>query len=257
MTRSGRRRSGAHAARGDPVQVVEEAGIRSLYLGSDLLQSAMRIADPLALVLSHTRAMAAFVLFHPHPRRFLMIGLGGGSFVKFAYHRFPDATVTVIEHNARVIDAARDFFFVPHDDARLAVMLGDGADFVRRHPACCDVLVLDAFDAGGQPEALATDAFYRHACAALEADGVLVANLACSSADIVANLASLDRVFEGRVLRLPADTGGNVAAFAFRSPREPLSPDALRERATRLSIATGIALDRFVGRIGDSWPGHG
>jgi len=249
MTRSTRRGAGRSAPTGEIVQVVEEGGVRSLYLGSDVVQSAMRVSDPAALELSYTRAMAAFLLFHDTPRRFLMIGLGGGSFVKFAYHRFPEATITVVEHNPRVIEAARDLFFVPADDVRLEVVLADGAGYTRRHRGSCDVLVLDAFDADGQPEALATETFYRDALAALDADGVLVANLAGASRRIDANLSILDRVFEGRVLRLPADTGGNVAAFAFRGPLAPLTTAALHERALRLSVTSGVALERFVDRL--------
>jgi spermidine synthase len=249
MTRSNRRGVGRAAPTGEIVQVVEEGGVRSLYLGSDVVQSAMRVSDPAALELSYTRAMAAFLLFHETPRRFLMIGLGGGSFVKFAYHRFPEATITVVEHNPRVIEAARDLFFVPVDDARLSIVLADGAGYARRHRRSCDVLVLDAFDADGQPEALASEAFYRDALAALDADGVLVANLAGASPRIHDNLSILHDVFEGRVLRLPADTGGNVAAFAFRGPVAPLTTDALHERALRLSVTSGVALDPFVDRL--------
>jgi spermidine synthase len=250
MTRSGRRGTGRWTPTGEIVRVVEEGGVRSLYLGSDVVQSAMRVSDPAALELSYTRAMAAFLLFHETPRRFLMIGLGGGSFVKFAYHRFPGAAITVVEHNPRVIEAARDLFFVPADDARLEVVLADGAAYVRRHRGRCDVLVLDAFDSDGQPEALGTEAFYRDALAALDADGVLVANLAGASPRIHDNLTILDRVFEGRVLRLPADTGGNVATFAFRGPLAPLTTTALHARALRLSVTSGVALDHFVDRLG-------
>lgn len=249
MTRSARRGAVRSTPTGEIVQVVEEGGVRSLYLGSDVVQSAMRVSDPAALELSYTRAMAAFLLFHETPRRFLMIGLGGGSFVKFAYHRFPEATITVVEHNPRVIEAARDLFFVPADDARLQVVLADGATYARRHRGSCDVLVLDAFDADGQPEALGTEAFYRDALEALDADGVLVANLAGASLRIHDNLAVLHEVFEGRVLQLPADTGGNVAAFAFRGPVTPLTTEALHERAHRLSASSGVALDRFVERL--------
>lgn len=249
MTRSTRRGAERSASVGGIVQVVEEGGVRSLYLGSDVVQSAMRVSDPAALELSYTRAMAAFLLFHDTPRRFLMIGLGGGSFVKFAYHRFPDATITVVEHNARVIEAARDLFFVPADDARLEVVLADGAAYMRRHRASCDVLVLDAFDGDGQPEALSGETFYRDVLAALDTDGVLVANLAGAPGRNEDNLAILDRVFDGRVLQLSADTGGNVAAFAFRGPLAPLTTAALHERAHRLSITSGVPLDRFVDRL--------
>ena len=73
------------------VEVSEQDGIRSMHLGSDTVQSSMRLDDPSALVLSYTRAMMAFLLFRPRPAHLLMLGLGGGSLPKFVYKHFPEA----------------------------------------------------------------------------------------------------------------------------------------------------------------------
>lgn len=249
MTRSGRRAPGRLEVHTDLVQVVESAGIRSLYLGSDRLQSSMRVADPVSLVLAHTRAMAAFLLFHEAPRRFLMIGLGGGSLVKFAYHHFPDAQLAVVECNARVIDAAHDLFCVPSDDARLRTVEGDGGEYTRRHPRCCDVLVLDAFDSDGIVPALATDAFYEAAHAALDDDGVFVLNLAMQGDALNAHLARLAAIFDGRVRCLPVASGGNAAVFAFRGADEQTPPAVMQARARRLAETTGLDLREFVATL--------
>ena len=53
-----------------------------LHVGGEAIQSAMRMDDPFALELDYTRCMMAFLLFHPQPRRALMIGLGGGSIAR-------------------------------------------------------------------------------------------------------------------------------------------------------------------------------
>ena len=58
------------------IAVSDERGVRSLHVGGEAIQSAMRLADPFALALDYTRCMMAFLLFHPEPRRALMIGLG-------------------------------------------------------------------------------------------------------------------------------------------------------------------------------------
>ncbi|MEW6690321.1 MAG: spermidine synthase, partial [Pseudomonadota bacterium] len=74
-------------ARYRPALVVsEERGVRHLHIGGEAIQSAMRLADPWALELEYTRCMLTFLLFHPAPRRALMIGLGGGSLAKFFHH---------------------------------------------------------------------------------------------------------------------------------------------------------------------------
>lgn len=248
MTRLRQRR-----ARGDDalVQVNEENGVRSLYLGTDTVQSSMRIADPYALILSYTRAMMGCLLFHPQPRRFLMIGLGGGSLAKFAYHRFPQAMVTVVETNPKVVAAARSFFFVPDNDERFTILVDDGAEHVRIAKASCDVLVVDGFDANAQVEALASEDFYAHCRQALEPDGVMTVNLWSTDPRFDTFLQRIERVFDQQVLCLPAERKGNVAVFAFQKRPSPTRWDQLRDRARELEPRTGLEYLQFVSRLGE------
>src|ERR1700741_1828212 len=94
----------------------ESYGARTLRIGSETLQSSMRLAQPNDLELSYTRSMMSFLLFGPEPREVLMIGLGGGSLAKFVYHRMPHARLQVIEVNPRVMAIARQYFHVPPDE---------------------------------------------------------------------------------------------------------------------------------------------
>ncbi len=128
------------------VEVSEKDGIRSLHLGSETVQSSMKLADPTELVLSYTRAMMAFLLFDPRPQRILMIGLGGGSLAKFVYRHLPSAHITVVESQPRVIAAARQYFHVPPDDGRFCVELAEGSQWVAAHPRSCEVLMVDGYD---------------------------------------------------------------------------------------------------------------
>lgn len=59
------------------ITITESRGLRELYIGGEAIQSAMRLDDPYALALDYTRCMMSFLLFHPEPRRALMVGLGG------------------------------------------------------------------------------------------------------------------------------------------------------------------------------------
>jgi len=54
--------------RAGSVEVSESQGVRTLHLGGDAIQSAMRIDDPDALELDYTQAMMACALFTPEPR---------------------------------------------------------------------------------------------------------------------------------------------------------------------------------------------
>ena len=95
------------------------------------IQSEMLASDPDFLVLSYTRTMMAFMLFNREPERIAMIGLGGGSMPKWCYSQLPEADMTVIEINPKVI-ALRDQFYIPADDNRFRIICGDGADYVAR-----------------------------------------------------------------------------------------------------------------------------
>ena len=82
MLRVGRRMARSQAD-SQPVEVAELDGVRSLYLGSDTIQSSMRLSDPDALELAYARGMMMFLLFHAVPKDVLILGLGGGSIAKF------------------------------------------------------------------------------------------------------------------------------------------------------------------------------
>lgn len=227
------------------VEISEKDGVRSLHLGSDTVQSSMKLSDPVELVLSYTRAMMAFLLFHPQPRRVLMIGLGGGSLAKFVYHRMAGVDITAVECHPAVIFAARQYFQVPENDARFRAELAEGSAWVAAHPDSCDVLLVDGYDGREKVQALATESFYADARAALGDDGVLVTNLWSSDERFDTYVQRMERVFSA-VVCVPAERRGNVIALAFcRSPGRPRWEE-LRERGRRLQALYGLEFLRLV-----------
>lgn len=235
------------------VEVSEKDGIRSLHLGSDTVQSSMKLKDPNELVLSYTRAMMAFLLFKPEPEHVLMIGLGGGSIPKFIHHRMPRVKATVIEQQSQVIVAARQYFHVPPDDERLQVELGEGSEWVAAHPGCCDVLMVDGYDSHEHVPELSSESFYADARAALAGDGILVVNLWSSETRFDAYMQRIERVFEA-VVCVPAEKRGNVAVLAFaRSPGQPRWDD-LRASARGLETLYGLEFLKFVEGMRDLNP---
>lgn len=237
------------AQAGQSVEVSEEGGVRFMHLGSDTVQSAMRVDRPNDLELAYTRAMMAFLLFRPAQGHVLMIGLGGGSLAKFIYARLTQVRSTVVEISSQVIAAARTHFNLPEDDERLSIVAGDGAEYVVSHPACCDVLMLDGFDGISQVESLSSQTFYEHCAAALSEQGVLVVNLWSSDGSFPEYLARIEAAFGGLVLCLPTEKRGNIIVFGFKkSPGMPRW-NALRERAKQLEMAHGIEFLRFVERL--------
>jgi spermidine synthase len=156
--------------------VLGEGGVRSLHFTIGETQSSMRCDRPDELQIDYTRTMMGFLLLQPAPREILMIGLGGGSMAKFCHRHLASARVTVVENNPAVIELRREFR-IPDDDERLSVIAADGAAFLREFDGGADALLVDAFDEGGQPPALCSQAFYDDCRRALAPGGVLVVNL--------------------------------------------------------------------------------
>jgi len=88
----------------DVPRLHENSQTMSLSFEGTLIQSCMRLADPDDLVLDYTRTMMGALLFNPQPRRVLMIGLGGGSMLKYLHRHVPGADLTVVEISQEVID---------------------------------------------------------------------------------------------------------------------------------------------------------
>ncbi|MBT9609222.1 MAG: transferase [Aquabacterium sp.] len=194
----------------------------SLSFTSSLIQSSMRLDAPDELLLDYTRAMMGCLLLHPAPRRVLMIGLGGGSMLKYLHRHLPHATFTVVEISQAVIDLRGDFL-IPPDSERLHTVCDDGALFIRAHvralaqaapPPRFDVILVDGFDGAGLPPALSSRRFYEDCRAALSEDGVLVANVQADTARSREIRQRLSRAFDGALASVESDEGGNEVMSA-------------------------------------------
>ena len=230
----------------DPAPLVRtRRGRRTLEFAPGEIQSEMLLARPHALLLAYLRAMMCFVLFVPRPRHIVMVGLGGGSLLKFCRRHFPAARITVIELRADVI-ALRAQFQVPPDDERLRVIHGDAADQVAALAGQADVLLLDGFDAAGLPPRLADARFYADCRRALRPGGVLAANVFTYDPRYGAVLAALDAAFDGQTCWLDKVAGNNRIVFALAGA----DPDGAGARLQRrLARRRGLGLG-WLNRLG-------
>ena len=229
------------------IAVSDERGVRTLHVGGEAIQSAMRIGEPHALALDYTRCMMGFLLFHPQPREALMVGLGGASLPKFFHRNLKRTRVRVVELDPRVVAAARTHFFLPPDDERLCVEIGDGAQALS--PECCDVLVIDAYHDEEHVPELASQEFYDAAWLALSAPGAAVINFMNDDRNFDRYLKRLESSFGGAVLAMPALYDPNIVAFAFKGLPQAIEWEVLRERAARLESALGLPFTRYVSRL--------
>jgi len=242
------------------IDVSEEAGVRSLHFGSMLIQGAMRIARPYALELEYTREMMLALLLRTGPRwprSVLLIGLGAASLTKFLYRNRPRAMLHVVEIEPAVVAAARHFFRLPDDPKRLAIDIGEGAEYLATTDRRFDLILVDGFDAKGRAGMLDMLPFYCNGRARLSEQGLLVTNLLGRSRGVAASVERVRAAFDGRVLALPRSDGGNTIALAAAGEPVDIALGELRAAARALKQDTGLNLLPTLARLTASVAGGG
>jgi spermidine synthase len=225
-----------------PIDISEEAGVRSLHFGSEWVQGAMRIARPWNLELEYTREMMVSLLLCDAPRRVLLIGLGAASLTKFLYRHYPLAHLTVVEIEPAVVAAARQFFKLPEDPKRLHLVIGDGAEYMLNSSKKFDLILVDGFDERARAGALETLPFYQACRSRLSGSGVLAVNLLTRSRGFKTCTARIAEAFEDRALVFPSCESGNAVALAVSGHPIEFSFDELKESAMTIKERTGLNL---------------
>lgn len=233
------------------IDISEEGGIRYLHFGSEWIQGAMRIRSPHALELIYTREMMAGLLLQPEPwpRTALVIGLGAASITKFLYRHCPQTRIQVVEIEARVVAAARQFFELPDDERRLAIHVGDGVDYVLNTNRYFDAIFVDGYDQHARAGALDTLPFYDAVRTRLSDRGLMSVNLFGRSRGFRASVERILQAFDDRAIAFPSCDTGNVIALATAGDPVSLSLEDIRDNARALKERTGLDLLPTVTRL--------
>jgi spermidine synthase len=235
------------------VDVSEVDGVRSLYLGSNTIQSSMRVKSPFALELAYSRGMMCFLLFTDNVQHALSIGLGGGSVQKYVFANCPEIQQTVVEINPQVIATAHSHFFVPTDEPTLQILEGDGIAHLENNPNSADLLMIDAFDGQGIPPEFCNQTFFDTCEAALKPDGIFEINLWGSDKNFDIYLRRIEQSFDHRVLVMPTGKPGNIIVFGFKHQVD-FKIAHLRARAKQLAETHAIDFAGFLERLCDHNP---
>ncbi len=228
--------------------VIDDGKSRFLYFNVRLMQSEMSLKSPNDLAIRYTQKMMAFLLFQPRPKRIALIGLGGGSLVKFCHHRLPSCHMTAIELDPDVI-AFRDTFLVPPDNERLQVINGDGADYLDTADKGLDVLLVDAFDKTGFAPSLANRTFFENAYAKLSGNGVLVINLAGEKESYAGLIGEAMHAFDDQVIVISVPDDGNHVLYAFKERYFEPRWRWLHNYAKELRAKYGLDFPAFVQKL--------
>jgi len=229
------------------LQVIEKGDQRQLRFGNHIVQSAISLSSPDGLVLDYTRAMVTALLFPPRLNRFLHLGLGGGTLVRFFYQHLPTVHQRVVELNPEVIEVARRYFDLPNS-VRLTVVQAEGAEFMRADTEHYDLIFLDAFDAEGADARLHSQTIYTQLRERLAPDGWLVNNVWGSDrANLFRVRDEMVEVF-AQVFSLSVRADSNVILIGGNGTRLPTAT-FMRRRARLLSRRMGLDLEAQLGRV--------
>ncbi len=226
---------------------VDDDNLRMMYLTPKCMQSVMKLDAPNELVCAYSRAVLGFLLFHTAPSHILLIGLGGGSLVKYCYHHLPDCRITVLEINADVI-AMREQFMLPADDERLRILHCDAISHLQEHTYTADVILLDAYDEDGLVAALNTTEFYATCQRQLTSDGVLVANVWGKPSALAGMLSRLHHVFNRQVWWSRSEDSYNLIVFAVQGSSAPIPANTDRHPTLQLEqlVTRLLSLDPYI-----------
>jgi spermidine synthase len=163
------------------VIVVEVGGLRILRFGKASAedQSAFDPRRPRHEPLEYVRLALLGFAFIKKPTRVLMVGLGGGSFLRHARRWAPRAVFEAVEINPVVVRVCRKWFGF-EGAGKVAVHVADGRRFIEQRlaeGARYDLVFLDAYDAVDYPRHLGTREFFVAVRRLLSPGGVAVANL--------------------------------------------------------------------------------
>ncbi len=228
--------------------VIDDGKSRFLYFNVRLMQSEMSLKAPHDLAIRYTQKMMAFLLFQPRPKRIVLIGLGGGSLIKFCYQRMPGTQLTAVELDPNVI-AFRDTFLLPPDDDRLQVLEADGAEFLEKTEKGIDALLVDAFDKTGFAPSLANREFFDNAWAKLSGNGVLVINLAGEKETYAGLIGEAMHVFDDQVIVISVPDDGNHVLYAFKERHFEPRWRWLHNYAKELRAKFGLDFPAFVQKM--------
>ncbi len=162
------------------LQVYERDGVRTLK-GDRVPQAAVSLADHES-TMPYNRAAPAVLLIRPHPRRALMIGLGGGTVGRYLQSRDPELDIHYVDIDAAVPEIARRFFFF-QPGPRMRVTVEDGRQFLHASAEKWDLIYGDAYIGQSVPFHLTTVQFLDEVKRHLTPGGAFAVNLAGGLSD--------------------------------------------------------------------------
>ena len=221
------------------VNVMEGGGVRYMHFDTPWIQGAIRLDAPDEIELDYVQRMMVWMLFRDEAEvtegHAVQLGLGAATLTRFCHKRLKMRT-TAVEVNGRVIDACRQWFGLPRQSPRLAVLEMDAGAYVAdpRNAGTVDVLSVDLYDQDAARPVLDSVEFYRDCRNVLCDGGVMTVNLFGRRASFAQSFARLAEAFgEGNLHALKPTPEGNTIVVAMKHVTVP-ARDVLARRAENI-----------------------
>ena len=188
------------------------------------------------------------LISHGNVKRVLIIGGGDGGMLREVCKHASVEHITQVEIDNQVVDMCKEFLpkhsAGAYDDARVNIVIDDGANFVRNCTEKFDVIISDSTDPIGPGDVLFTSDFYADCKKCLTEDGILVTQngVAFMQLDEVTTTAKrLQPYFSDQSFycaAVPTYIGG-VMTFAWATDNKAyrtLTADVLKQRFNAANI---------------------
>ena len=233
----------------EALEVCQDQQSRWLQFGSGTIQTLMDRDRTQDLILPYIQSMMAALLFHDDPRQILLLGLGGGSMVRFLLHHQTSSFLHVVENQADCLHIAERFFLIA-EEPRLQVTVSDARSAMVDWEPAQDLIFIDIFVAQGLPPWVCEAAFFQDCHRALNDTGIVIANLWLASDDeFLTVMDGIRTVFSQRTLLLVVEGYRNLIVLGFKSPPSTVSLPELYARGRTLRARTGIDFPRLLDTI--------
>jgi spermidine synthase len=217
------------------IVVTERGSIRTMYFvvdGTRYIESRKDLDHPNSLDLDYSRTMMAGFLVNPAPKRFMMMGLGGGQISNYLFERFPEIEIDAVDIDPEVVRLAHKYFDVP-ENPRYRTHVGDGRLFIENASEPWDLIMLDAFRGVFVPYHLKTREAYEACLAKLAPGGVVVANLHNLTRMYPHDRETLASVFPHRYSFV--SESGNQTTFVASGSPERVGTYEIRQNALEVA----------------------
>jgi spermidine synthase len=138
--------------------------------------SIMDRSDPNTLESKYTKFFPLGLILKENITKVLFIGGGGFSGPKYFLQNYPNIAVDVVEIDPKVVEVAKEYFFLDESNPKLNIYVQDAREFLNKYTGSYDMIVLDAFSKSYVPFHLMTVEFYKLLSDKLSNGGVVISN---------------------------------------------------------------------------------